>query len=498
MKSVLYVRLPCWKIYPGGLISIADYVHKHSPATEQRIIELSLIPPSRRRSYLKEAIERLKPDVIAFSWRNIQTFAPHDGNSGLDALLKYDYSRRLTDKIYSVYAALRIVGDFIHQLHENISYINLAKRSSPGARIVVGGTAYSCFPDKLIRKLPEGTIGVDGEGERAMLKIIEDRPLDDENVVYVKDGRLIRHNSREFIRLDEFTPTDFPYITEIFPEFHQFVDCEVGVQTKRGCPYSCTFCIYNIIEGKHERGKPPWVVVEDVAALSRKYGVKKIWFTDSQFISSKRYLPVMEEVLDRLISERLDITWSGYTRIENIDYPMAKKLIRSGVSCFELSFSGSQKMIDTLEFDYELTRQMEAFKMIKEAGFSDQMFKVYLALNAPGETPETLLETIMGCRTLYGMFGRENVYPWIFFLAIQPGTPLEKRLIESGYIDKDYNPLSYNPLTIKRLLYNPPPLGEVIGRSFIEALGQTKELTEAGRKTLDILEERIVAGKGCH
>jgi radical SAM superfamily enzyme YgiQ (UPF0313 family) len=333
---------------------------------------------------------------------------------------------------------------------------------------------------------------VDGEGERAMLKILEDRPIDDENVVYMKNGQLIRHNSREFIRLEEFTPTDFSYITEIFPEFYQFVDEEVGLQTKRGCPYRCSFCLYNIIEGEQERGKPPWVVVKDIATLSKRYGVKKIWFTDAQFISSKRYLPLMEEMLDRLISERLDITWTGYTRIENIDYSMAEKMIRSGVSCFELSFAGSQELIDGLDLDYKLTHQMEAFKMIKKAGFTNQMFKIYLALNSPGETPETILETTRGLKTLYKLFGRESIYPWIFFLAIQPGTTLEKRLIQSGYLKPGYNPLSYNPFTIKKLLYNPPPLGEVIGKSFLEGLSQTGDLMEAGRRTMDIMEYRLL------
>jgi hypothetical protein len=206
MKSILYVRLPCRKIYPGGLITIADYVHKHSPATKQRIIELSLIPPSRRRAYLKEAIRYSRPDVIAFSWRNIQTFAPNDTTSALDSVFKYDYSKLLTDKIYSVYAGFRLLWDFIYQLQRNISYIKLARKLSPQSRLVVGGTAFSCFPDELIMRLPEGTIGVDGEGERAMLKILEDRALDDEKVVYVEDGRLVKHSAREFIKLEEFTP----------------------------------------------------------------------------------------------------------------------------------------------------------------------------------------------------------------------------------------------------------------------------------------------------
>ncbi len=493
MKSVLYVRLPCWKIYPVGLISIADYVHKRNPSIKQRIVELSLVPPKLRNRYLKDAINKYNPDVIAFSWRNIQTFTPHDGTPSLEAVLKWSYSNRVRDKIYSMYSGGSLVVDFAYQLHKNKSYIRLAKKIKPDAQIVVGGTAFSCFPEQLIKQLPEGTIGIISEGERAMLKILEEKSLEDESVVYVDDGKLIRHHHKSYINLEDFTPTDFPYITEIFPEFYEFVDGQVGVQTKRGCPYKCSFCLYNTIEGLKVRCKSPSVVAEDVAQLSKKYGVKDIWFTDSQFISTKRFFPVVEETLDRIISKRVDISWTSYIRIEEINSSMAKKMLASGISSFDLSFVGSQDIIDNLDLGYKLNRQIESFRRIKEAGFNNQVIKLYMPLNSPGETTQTLLETIETCRILYKIFGRDRVYPWLFFLAIQSGTTLEKRLIKNGYLNPRYNPLSYNPFTIKKLLYNPKPLGRLIGKSFLEANSLAKG-RERGVITLDLIEQKLLKG----
>jgi len=489
-KSVLYVRLPCWKIYPGGLVSIADYVHKRHPEVRQRIIELSLVPPSKRKPCLREAIKNFNPDVIAFSWRNIQTFAPHDGSDALEAVLKFEHSGRAADKLQSLYTAGRLVWDYIRQLHLNKSFISLARRVSPGARIVVGGTAFSCYPEQLIRQLPEGCTGVVGEGERAMSRIIDDKPLDGESVVYVKDGRVIRHHCREHVQLEDFTPTDFEYIEGIFPEIRDFMDGAVGVQTKRGCPYSCVFCIYNVIEGKDVRCRRPSVVVEDVRTLASRYGVKKIWFTDSQFISSQKSIGAVEEILDRLIRERLELSWTGYIRIENIGHHLAKKMLDSGISSFDLTFIGSQRIIDSLELNCSLKEQMDAFRIIKGAGFTDQLIKLYIPLNTPGETTGTLLETIGTCRTLYGIFGKERVYPWLFFLGVQAGTTLDERLIENGYFNGRYNPLSYNPFTIKKLLYNPPPLGRLIGRSFLEAQRRASR-EETGKLALDIIEEKL-------
>ena len=49
-RSVLYVRLPCWKIYPGGVVYVADYVHKQRPELAQHILDLAVVPPATARA----------------------------------------------------------------------------------------------------------------------------------------------------------------------------------------------------------------------------------------------------------------------------------------------------------------------------------------------------------------------------------------------------------------------------------------------------------------
>ena len=51
-------------------------------------------------------------------------------------------------------------------------------------------------------------------------------------------------------------------------------------------------------------------------------------------------------------------------------------------------------MIDSLTLGYALDQQMEAFRMFKDAGMTDQKVKLYLPLNAPDESPDTLRATM--------------------------------------------------------------------------------------------------------
>ena len=63
-KSVLYVRLPCWKIYPGGAIYVADYIHKQRPEIKQEILDLALIPSKQRKQILKQLRMKRHRDVF--------------------------------------------------------------------------------------------------------------------------------------------------------------------------------------------------------------------------------------------------------------------------------------------------------------------------------------------------------------------------------------------------------------------------------------------------
>ena len=65
-------------------------------------------------------------------------------------------------------------------------------------------------------------------------------------------------------------------------------------------------------------------------------------------------------------------------------------------------------------------------EVLKSSGYSGRLL-VNLSLNAPGETRETLLETIGVVKRIRLIFGDERVVPVIFFLALEPDTGLERR-----------------------------------------------------------------------
>lgn len=495
VRTALYVRLPVWKIYPGGLIYVADFVHKQRPDVRQEILDLALVPPRARRAALRRKLLELRPDVVAFSWRNMQTFGPHPENDALDMVMAFDHSPNPLRRVKAAWDAVGVIWDYASARLRNFGFMRLARKLLPDARLVVGGTAVSIFGKYIVENCPPDTVVVVGEGEEAMLAIVDGADEPPTHHYYKDRGGTIHQKRREEnFDLARLTAVDFAYIEQIFPAFREYLDGDIGVHTKRGCPFQCHFCLYNKIEGARQRFRDPVEVAKEIESLNKHYGVTRIWFTDAQFCSTQRSTRHVEQILDAMLARNVKVRWSGYLRLNHLTLDIARKMLASGLSSIDLSFTGSQDIVDSLTLGYGLEQQMQAFRLFQEAGHTDQKVKLYMPLNAPGETPATLTATIERIKELYRMFGRDNVLPFIFFIGVQPGTPIEKLLISQGYLKPGYDPLTLNPFLIKKLLYNPPPLGHVIGQAYLEAL----ESPEAGgdyigRATMEILERKLAA-----
>ena len=492
-RSVLYVRLPCWKIYPGGVVYLADYVHKQRPDIAQHILDLAVIAPAERRAVLAERLRACKPDVVAFSWRNMQSFGPHPEDDALDVVMNFDHSRNPWRRIKAAVDAVGIIWDYAAARLRNFGYFKLARRLAPKARLVVGGTAVSIFAKYVARKCPPDTFVVVGEGEEATLSIIDGADVPAGEFHYKdRTGALHHRERRSNFDLAKLTAVNFAYIDTIFPAFRQYLDSDIGVPTKRGCPFQCHFCLYNKIEGARQRYRDPVEVAKEVASLNHDWGVKSIWFTDAQFCSTGKSTTHVEQILDEMIARGTNVKWTGYVRLNHITPVLARKMWASGMGSVDLSFTGSQDMVDSLTLGYSLDQQMDAFRMLKANGHTDQKIKLYMPLNGPGETAATLRLTIDRIDELYALFGRDNVLPFIFFIGVQPGTPVERRLIAQRYLKAGYNPLTLNPFRLKRLLYNPPPLGNLIAGAYLDALAAGDKASEyIGRSTMELLATRL-------
>ena len=468
MNSILYVFLPCKKVYPIGVTYLADFIHRRKPDVRQRILDLSLFPDAQRISAVRDAATEFKPDLVCFSWRDIQIFSPHEGDSSLEHAFNFYFASNPLKRIAASFAGVKQLYRYYSHIRAALSYPWLIAKEFPKAQIMIGGGAFTAFADQLIQKLPEGTIGILGEGEDAILKVIEGQSLEKERYI-LREGKTVRKGQQGSPALLDALTVDLPYLTSIFPQHREYLGESIGVQSKRGCPYDCAFCLYPYIEGKRVRYRPPSMVVKDISQHYHQWGARRFWFTDAQFITGKEAYPQCTEILERILAEKLEIEWSGYIRTSLITPELAKLMVRSGVGDLEVAItSGSQEVLNDLHMGFKLERLYDGCRYLAEAGFKGKVILNY-SLNSPKETEESLLQSVESYKKVASILGEERVFPLMFFLGIQPNTDLEERLLEEGYLSAGYNPLMLTPTSIRKLLYNPAPLNSFIAKACLRA-----------------------------
>ncbi len=496
-SRVLYVRLPCNPIFPIGVVYLADHLHKQFPDIEQRIFDLGTVPPLDFTSALENCIDQFRPDVLVFSWRDIQIYAPVGGRGGnpLQYTFEFFYAHNLFLKARGAIGLLRIATGYYGELWRNLGLIKRgmarAKRYSPNLKTVVGGGAVSVFYEQVGKTLPQGTIVSVGEGETLLEKLLRGEDFSGERCFVVGQTQPRDRMIHEFPAPIEKSACDYRYIEQIWPEFEYYLqeqDFYIGVQTKRGCPHNCCYCIYTVIEGKQVRINPADEVVAEMRQLYDR-GIRNFWFTDAQFIPARKYIADAVELLQKVLAAGMqDIHWAAYIRADNLTPELCDLMVKTGMNYFEIGItSGSQELVRKMRMGYNLRTVLENCRDLKAAGFND-LVSVNYSFNVIDERPETIRQTIAYHRELERIFGADKVEPAIFFIGLQPHTHLEEYAFKNEIVRPGYDPMNVKPWTVRKLLWNPEPLGSLFGQVCLAAWQRNPN--DFGREVMDILEER--------
>ena len=493
-NKVLIVRLPCNPIFPIGPIYLADHIHKCFPTIEQQFIDLAIVPANKISKYLKRKIDQFRPHLIIFSWRDIQIYAPVDGRSGnpLQNSFEVFYSKNILKKIRGAWGGLKLITSHYQEINRNTSLVKMglsrAQKYNKSVKVILGGGAVSVFYEQLGKLLPKGTVISIGEGENLIEKIIKGDSISEERCYLAGQkprNKLIHEQPSGTIK----TACNYKYIKSIWAEFNWYIedgDYYVGVQTKRGCPHNCCFCVYTVVEGKKVRVNPVNEVIKEMKQLY-EMGVRGFWFTDAQFIPTKNNIKDAKLLLQAIKNQGWnDIKWAAYIRADNIDRELAQLMVDTGMSYFEIGItSGSQELVRKMRLAYNLRTVLENCRMLVDAGFNNHV-SVNYSFNVFDETPNTIKQTIAYHRELESIFGKGLVDPAIFFIGLQPHTLLEKYALENNILKPNYNPMSMMPWTARKLLWNPGPLGKKLGEVCLEAFDNQDD--EFGKTVINILE----------
>jgi anaerobic magnesium-protoporphyrin IX monomethyl ester cyclase len=209
----------------------------------------------------------------------------------------------------------------------------------------------------------------------------------------------------------------------------------VIVETSRGCPYSCDFCVAPILQGHKFRERSPEALVDEMERSYREFGIDFFYlWADTVTLNVKSF----SAFCDELIARRLPIRWFGNARADNLTDPaFVHRLRQSGCWMLALGIeSESEDIRKDMVKRLERQKIETAFRNMRDAGIKSFAFFIF---GYPGETLETINQTIDYAIQLDPDFA--NFYPAVPY----PGTALYDKVVRDGLLTaEDWSRMEYS------------------------------------------------------
>ena len=325
-------------------------------------------------------------------------------------------------------------------LHADTAEMVVLKRTF-GAALVCFGPHASTVPIEAMRQVPDVDIMVVGEPEDPVMALASSASLTDpegiEGVTWRRpDGTIVPPIGQGAFA--GFKSMPFP-AWDLLPlgnyQLPMVSEPYVIVETSRGCPYACDFCVAPIHQGHKFRERDPKALVDEIERAKRELGVRYFYlWGDTVTLNQKTFSAFSEE----LIARDLGIQWFGNARADNLTDPaFVHRLRRSG--CWMLAMgieSSSPEIRKDMVKRLEEQKIRAAFANLRDAGIKSFAFFIF---GYPGDTPDSMEGTIEYAIDLSPDFA--NFYPAVPY----PGTALYEKVRKDGMLaNEDWSKMEYS------------------------------------------------------
>lgn len=368
---------------PHGLIAIEAYLKQHD--IHSKIYELGIFE---------------EEDVI---WKE---------NGVRCGLADWKIKRIIYDEDPEIIGISTMYTVFHQDYIDLIKYI---KKLKPEIRVVVGGNHASSFPQMMLDAGADQVVV--GEGEVAFLDICKG----DTSAIVSRD--LIPDLDR--LPHPDLSAIDFPRYFQVSNPF-TIRQPVAGIMTSRGCPHDCCYCTANGVWKRRWRGKSAERVVDEIAGMEWKYGIREFHFLDDNMaVSKERLRAICKEIIDA----DLYIKWAmpngiPYWQLDNDTLDLMK---RSG--CYRLTFgieSADPEIRKYIGKEFPLAKAKEVIQYANKIGIWTICTNI---IGFPYERADQIRRTIdfaKDCGTDFATF---------FTLLPHPSSRVYKDFLKEGLVD---------------------------------------------------------------
>lgn len=305
----------------------------------------------------KKDINSFKPDVIFLSTTNATIFTDVELINNLKQ-----------EKIYNGKVILK-GAIFFDGENEMIKLINLQN-----VDVLIGGELEFCIKD-IIDAF---------QGKKLLSEI---------NNIFYKDEKGEFVKNRFEISTENLDNIPFPARDLMKNELYVRPDtgeAMATIQTSRGCPSNCIYCLSPKISGKMVRFRSPQNVYEEMKECYEKYGIKNFFFKADTFtINPEWTLNLCNLIINSDLHGKIEFT--ANSRVRPISEEVIIALKKAG--CFMIAFgfeTGNESTMKQIGKGVFVEENYKAMKLCKKAKL--KTFGFYM-IGFPWETREMIKDT---------------------------------------------------------------------------------------------------------
>lgn len=219
----------------------------------------------------------------------------------------------------------------------------------------------------------------------------------------------------------------------------------VTIVTGRGCPYTCTYCLFpQTLTGHNYRRRPVEAVVDEFKYIEREFpGVREVFIEDDTLtVDKKRCRRLAEEMIRRKVKLR----WTANARCD-VDYETLRVMRQAGLRLLCVGVeSADQEILDNVEKRIDAGQIERFFAAAKRA---DVLVHGCFMVGNKGETRDSLERTLAFAKRL------EPDTAQFFPLMVYPGTKAyewadQAKLLETRDWDRWLTPEGLHRSVVER------------------------------------------------
>lgn len=315
-----------------------------------------------------------------------------------------------------------LVPDYIVTLHgfecfeEDMEAIRTIHQAMPEVRHILFGHYATLFPEEVLKNTPVEIIMlgepdlVFGDLARALLGNTDLRSI--RGIAYRSGEDICVQKGDDRIIHPEQLPMPAYELLQADKYFEPFLRPPLGlIQTARGCPYNCNYCIRSF--GKRLTYRTPAQIMEEIHYLIDNFNIRSLRFIDDTFTVHMRRVI---DLCQKMIEDRINIDWTCLSRVDTLRPEMIPWMKKAG--CRRIYFgieSGSPEVLQYLDKNVDLSESLSALRLCQEHGIETIGFFI---VGSPNETKEDFMKSVNFA------IDADLDYITVNKLIPYPGTPL--------------------------------------------------------------------------